>query len=142
MEFSAPFTNAVPASFASIDTVGYTRADTAGLLPGQLGAAVIGGLPASYGVRAAELPTHGVASKWFLGAILSYVSGFIREAGVAVAGRRVQAYDRDTGELIGDAKSAADGSYSIPAMGRTKVRIIANDPTAFNSLAIDDVTPV
>ncbi len=72
---------------------------------------------------------------------ITAISGTIKEEGVAVVGRKVQVYDRDSGELLGEMLSGVAGVYSIPAMGRSKVRVVASDPTNYNSLAADYVTP-
>lgn len=81
--------------------------------------------------------------KFFLPAgIITKVSGTILEVGATVAGRRVDAYDRVTGELLGTAFSASDGTWSIACLGRPSVRVVADDPTTYNSLVYDNVIPV
>jgi hypothetical protein len=137
MQFSTAFTNTPPTGFASLDDVGYTRAETLTLFDN----AFVGGVPASYGVHAVALARDGVAVRPYNGSTITHVSGVIRELSVPVAGRKVEVYDRFTGELLGSTVSAGDGSWSIPCLGRPTVRIVASDPTAYNSLALDNVSP-
>jgi hypothetical protein len=137
MQFSTAFTNTPPTGYVSIDTQSYVRADTVNFLNN-----VPLGLPASYGFKATNMPKEGVlTSRIFMGTVITTVSGFIRELGVAVAGRKVEVYDRLTGELLGSTVSAGDGSWSIPCLGRPSVRVVASDPTTYNSLALDNVSP-
>lgn len=72
---------------------------------------------------------------------ITVVSGFVKEAGVAVVGRKVEVYDRATGELLGSTVSGAGGAWSIPALGRTAVRVVGSDPTTYNSMVFDNVVP-
>jgi hypothetical protein len=137
MQFSTPFTNAAPTGYVSIDTQSYVRADTVNFQNN-----VPLGVPASYGLKATNMPReHCMTSRVFMGTAITTVSGVIRELGTPVAGRKVEVYDRLTGELLGSTVSAGDGSYSIPCLGRPSVRIVASDPTTYNSLALDNVSP-
>jgi hypothetical protein len=72
---------------------------------------------------------------------ITYVSGTVKENSVLVAGRVVEVYDRNTGELLGRTTSAADGTWSIPCMGRPAVRVVGSDPTTYNSQVFDNVVP-
>ena len=76
------------------------------------------------------------------GRTFTLVSGYVMELGVPKPNKRVAVYDRTTDELLGTTLSAADGSWSINCMGRPLVKVVADDPTTYNSLVYDDVTPV
>jgi hypothetical protein len=65
---------------------------------------------------------------------ITTVSGTTKEGGTPVAGRKVEVYDRATGDLI--------GNRSIPALGRPAVRVVGSDPTTYNSVVYDNVVPV
>lgn len=73
---------------------------------------------------------------------ITRVSGYTKEAGVIVSGKKVEVYDRVSGELIGADVSAMDGSWSVAARGRPAVRVVGSDPTTYNSLVYDNVVPV
>jgi hypothetical protein len=70
------------------------------------------------------------------------VSGTVQEYGVAIAGRRVDVYDRHTGELIGTTVSASDGTWSVNCLGRVTVRVVCSDPFTFDSMVFDNVVPM
>jgi len=78
---------------------------------------------------------------WSSAATATHVSGFVYENGVGVK-KTVRLYDHTDGTFLGETTSAADGSYSIPALGRTNVLAVAFDPTTFNAICWDQVTPV
>jgi hypothetical protein len=80
--------------------------------------------------------------KFFMPAgVITKVSGTVKENGVVVAGRKVEVYDRLTGELLGTTTSAADGTWNIACLGRPAVRVVGSDPTTYNSLVFDNVVP-
>lgn len=114
---AASFVGTPPTGYVTPATVGYSRAAAQ---------------PIGYGY------TRGLFSP--AGAI-TVVSGFVKEAGVAVVGRKVEVYDRATGELLGSTVSGAGGAWSIPALGRTAVRVVGSDPTTYNSMVFDNVVP-
>lgn len=136
--FSTPFTDSAPTNYQSLDVAAYTKADANDPRDGMPGS-----VPASFGFRAE--PVNGKAystlGKHFTGTSITTVSGVLKELGVPVGGRRVDVYDRLTGELLGTTTSAGDGTWSVPCLGRPSVRIVASDPTAYNSLAFDNVIP-
>jgi len=78
---------------------------------------------------------------WSPAAAATHVSGFVYENGLPVK-KIVRLYDHTDGTFLGETTSAADGSYSIPGIGRTNVVAIAFDPTTFNAICWDQVTPV
>lgn len=69
------------------------------------------------------------------------VSGVLKELGVVKAGCKIRLYDEANGELLGTTTSAGDGTFSIPALGRSKVYVVAFD-SPYNSLVFDNITPV
>jgi hypothetical protein len=140
MEFSTAFTNAPPTGYASLDVVGYVRAQW---VCDPRGAPVTGGLlPASFSCRASSMPRDGVASKWFNGTTITVVSGITKEGGVAAGNKRVEVYDRNTGELLNSGLSDGSGNWSLPCLGRPAVRVVGSDPTTYNSVVFDNVVPV
>lgn len=70
-----------------------------------------------------------------------YVSGQTREAGVAVAGKRVFAFDRTNGFLLGTVLSDGSGNFSMDALGRTSVLIVGID-SPYDSVTHDAIVPV
>lgn len=140
MEFSTAFTNTPPTGYASLDVVGYVRVQWAS---DPRGAPITGGLvPASFGYRASNMPRDGVAVKWFNGTTITVVSGVTKEGGVAAANKKVEVYDRNTGDLINSGYSDGSGNWSLACLGRPAVRVVGSDPTTFNSLVFDNVVPV
>ncbi|SOZ99439.1 conserved hypothetical protein [Cupriavidus taiwanensis] len=70
------------------------------------------------------------------------VSGTVTVGGVATGGLLVRAYAKATGELIGQATSAGDGSYSINCGNSwADVYVVAFNPTTYQMLAFDQVGP-
>lgn len=138
-QFSTAFTNTPPTGFASIDNVGYTIARSTPSYQGNPVVAQTLG-PAA---RTGSMPGGDKTLRSFSPAgVTTVVSGTCQENGSAVVGRRVDVYDRDTGELIGTTTSGGGGSWSVPAVGRPSVRIVGSDPTIYNSLVYDNVNPV
>jgi hypothetical protein len=135
---TAVFVDAAPAGFSDLAAVQYTRADS--VAPGPV-APLTTGLP-TYGFRGTPLPLEQGGKFFTPGGPVTVVSGVTQEAGVAVAGRKVEIYDRQTGELLGSTRSDALGNWSIPALGRPAVRIVGSDPTTYNSVVYDNVVPV
>jgi hypothetical protein len=135
---SASWVGAAPSGYSSLDTILYTIANNVDVTYEITQATTMYGGPV---VRAIPTPNDRF-KKWFSPAgLVTTVSGVIRELSVAVPNRRVDVYDRITGELLGTTVSAGDGSWSIPCLGRPSVRIVASDPTTYNSLALDNVAP-
>lgn len=138
-QFSTAFTNTPPTGFASIDNVGFTVARSSPayeVTPVQAPSF-------SPAMRCGSMPVGDRTVKSFSpsGAI-TVVSGIVKENGVVVASRRVDVYDRNTGDLIGSTTSAADGTWSLPTVGRPTVRIVGSDPTTYNSIVYDNVAGV
>lgn len=72
----------------------------------------------------------------------SKVSGTVTVGGVATAGLLVRAYAKATGEFVGEATTAGDGTYSINCGGYWKdVYVIAFDPTTYRAVIYDQVVP-
>lgn len=77
----------------------------------------------------------------FVGITNTYVQGTIKEEGVLVGGRKVEVFDRASGELLAVGFSAADGTWKLPVKGRGAVRVVASDPSLYNSQTYDNVIP-
>jgi hypothetical protein len=73
---------------------------------------------------------------------ITTISGTTKEVGVLSASKRVEVYDRITGELLGSTLSDGSGNWSIPCLGRPSVRVVGSDPTTYNSVVYDNVVPV
>jgi hypothetical protein len=141
--FTPAFTHTVPTNYNSLDTQAYTRADASSDPAQGFGMAIMNvTTPPATQIRASNFGKDGTTlGKHFFGSFITRVSGTIYELSVPVAGRRVDVYDRVTGELLGTTTSAGDGSWSLPCQARTTVRVVASDPTAYNSLCYDNVSP-
>jgi hypothetical protein len=136
---TAQFIDAAPAGFSDIAAVQYTRADSVSAAAHPI--PLTTGMPAN-GFTASTLP-KSVGGKFFTPAgAVTVVSGTTLEAGVLVAGKRVDVYDRDTGELLGSTRSDVAGNWSVPCLGRVAVRVVGSDPTTYNSVVYDNVVPV
>jgi hypothetical protein len=70
---------------------------------------------------------------------ITMVSGVTQESGVNVPFKRVDVYDRDSGELLDTVYSDVTGAWTAHCMGRPRVRIVGSDPTTFNSQVFDNV---
>jgi hypothetical protein len=138
-KFSTPFTGAAPAGYSSLDLVLYTLARNVDVFYGGNPSVAQQFSPAA---RALPLPLDKYERAFSPAGPITVVSGFVKEYGIAVAGRQVDVYDRRSGELLGTTKSAGDGSWSVPVLGRVAVRIVGSDPTTFNSLVYDNVVPL
>lgn len=141
--FTPAFTHTVPTGFNALDVINYLRVESTSDQTVGPGVGVIPlGVAPSYGLKATNMPKDGATlGKHFFGSFITRVSGTIYELSVPVAGRRVDVYDRLSGELLGTTFSAGDGSWSVPCQARTTVRVVASDPTAYNSLCYDNVSP-
>ncbi|SPK73723.1 conserved protein of unknown function [Cupriavidus taiwanensis] len=70
------------------------------------------------------------------------VSGTVTVGGVATGGLLVRAYAKATGEYIGQATSAGDGTYSINCGNVwADVYVIAFDPTTYRAVTYDQIVP-
>lgn len=91
----------------------------------------------------ARLPNGGLSYTY---ALATYaVSGVVKESGSPVSGRKVRAYRRDTGALLGETTSAATtGAYSMTVSYSGEVQVVCLDDdagTTYNDL-IARTTPV
>lgn len=76
---------------------------------------------------------------------IRYLAGTVTENGVGVA-RVVRAYRRDTGALLNQTTSAADGTFSMDSASYegecTVIALAALDsPPAYNAVIFDGVIP-
>ncbi|WP_085561985.1 discoidin domain-containing protein [Burkholderia pseudomallei] len=70
------------------------------------------------------------------------VSGTVTVSGTATGGLLVRAYAKATGEFIGQATTASDGTYSIKCGENwPDVYVIAFDPTTYQAIIYDQVVP-
>jgi hypothetical protein len=139
MKFSTAFTDTPPTGFASMDTIAYLAlATTAPTAPTS------GGVPASFGVKAVpSINDQTTRGKHFSPAgAITVVSGVTKEAGSPVANKKVEVYDRLTGELLNSSYSDGSGAWSLACLGRPTVRVVGSDPTTYNSVVYDNVVPV
>lgn len=130
------FTDAAPAGFAAVGPVVQQAIPSASQLayyaPGLAGGA----------------PNYTAHPQWISrrnfspAGPITKVSGLCEEAGVPVAGRLVEVFDRVSGDRLDYTYSAVDGSWELVALGRPSVRIVGSDPTTYNSLVYDNVVPV
>jgi hypothetical protein len=130
------FVGTAPTGYQSPTT--YAAAATKTTMP------VVPGAAAALGpAYATMLPTYDRPNRVQNGSgPLTHVSGITKEGGVAAASKRVDVYDRNTGELIDTGLSDGSGNYSLAALGRPAVRVVGSDPTTYNSVAFDNVVPV
>lgn len=131
---SASWAGAAPSGAVSLDAISYSAvAEPANdLMPGASPSAGSFTSQANPATRGKHFSPAGA---------LTNVSGVTKELGAVVAGRKVELYDRVTGDLLGFTYSAADGTWSIPCLGRPSVRVVGSDPTTYNSIVYDNVIP-
>lgn len=135
------FVDAAPAGFTTLDaaTFGVPQtgiSDLSTLEPMVAGQQVP--TPASF-----AMPSIGPVQRYFTPAgPITKVSGLTEEAGVIVADRLVEVFDRVSGDRLDWTRSAVDGSWELLALGRPSVRIVGSDPTTYNSVVYDNVVPV
>jgi hypothetical protein len=139
MKFSTPFTEH-PADRLRVDRHDrlFTLASTA---PTGRPLPIVTSLPASYDLtsRASRRPR---ASTSALQGPSPSSAARPRKWGWPVASKKVEVYDRNTGELLGTTLSDGSGNWSIPCLGRPAVRVVGSDPTTYNSVVYDNVVPV
>lgn len=133
---SASFAGVPPSGYSSLDDVLYTRAVNVSV------AEEIVGLTPSFAIAARNFLEARRYDRGYNGTTITLVSGTTKEGGVAAAAKKVEMYDRLTGELIGSTVSDGSGNWSMMALGRPAVRVVGSDPTTFNSLVFDNVVPV
>lgn len=114
----------------------YTVGANAGATASGHGVAVV--QPA----RQATPPTASVVRyEWRSGGADKSVSGTVKELGVAISGKEVRVYDAASGLPLDRTVSAVDGTYSLKAGGYPAVFVVAFDPTDYQMLGYDRVTP-
>jgi hypothetical protein len=62
-------------------------------------------------------------------------------SGTGVGGLIVRAYDKTSGHFVGQTVTAGDGTYSINCGGFTDVTVLFYNPTTYQAIAVDRVTP-
>jgi hypothetical protein len=131
-------------TFVGAPPTGYQSPTTNAAVASKTVPQTVPGTAAALGVPyATMLPTYDRPIRIQNGAgPLTHVSGVTKEGGVAAANKRVEVYDRLTGELIDCGSSDGSGNYSLAALGRPAVRVVGSDPTTYNSVVFDNVVPV
>lgn len=135
---AASFAGTPPGGYSSLDNVLYTVVNNVDFYDEIVGIAPT--FPASIALKNVT-EIH----RWehqYNGTTLTQVSGTTKESGVVVTGKKVEVYDRLTGELLGSTYSDGSGNWSIPCLGRPAVRVVGSDPTTYNSEVFDNVVPV
>lgn len=138
--FSGPFTDTVPTGYNTLDTANYTTVKSV-VNPTELPS----GFSSPAGVVASRPSLDQVTTgrKIFSPAgAITVVSGTTKENGSIVSGKRVDVYDRATGDLLDTAYSDGSGNWSAVCLGRPAVRVVGSDPTTYNSQVYDNVVPV
>jgi len=79
---------------------------------------------------------------WSPGAPMTSLSGQTSINGTPTANLPVFVFDRNTGELLTKMISDGSGNFSLPAMGRAEVMVVATDGEDYNALIFDRVVPV
>jgi hypothetical protein len=135
---AASWAGAAPSGYSSLDNIQYTVvnniAQTFELNPT---------VAKEFGPVARAMPMPGDRyQRAYNGTTITVVSGTTKESGSLIAGKKVELYDRLTGELIGSTVSDGSGNWSMMALGRPAVRIVGSDPTTYNSVVYDNVVPV
>lgn len=127
---------------------GFTAPSSYTLVTGEsAGGPVKEATPPSFSTRRDEVPSNlgGVmyqpGSKATPGAAGTAVSGTTKEIGANVS-KTVCLYDAVTKQLIGQTVSDGSGVFSLPALARTNVFAVAFDPTTYQALVYDQLTPV
>lgn len=95
--------------------------------------ATAGTTPSGNGARQANgIRSAGSATK---------VSGVAKELSVAKAGIIVKVFDEVSGAKIGQTTSAGDGTWSVNCGGFGAVSVVFYDPTTYQIIGYDRVTP-
>lgn len=72
---------------------------------------------------------------------ITAAAGTVKQNGSNVA-KEVRLYDTYNGDFLGVTTSdGTTGAFSIPALGRTQVDVVAKDPTNYQAQVFDRVTP-
>lgn len=133
------FAGTAPTGFQSLDTIQYVVANN---LDVNYEALPPAGMQFSPIARAMPSPLDRYQRAFSPAGAMTVVSGTTKEAGTLVAGKKVEIYDRITGELLGNTLSDGSGNWSIACLGRPAVRVVGSDPTTYNSVVYDNVVPV
>lgn len=134
--FTAPFTHTAPSGFSSIDSVQSAGVGGKKTLSSSSLAIIGGGISHS--------GFYQIPGKMWSPVGHKYVSGVVRDSGLFVS-RVVRAYDRATGEFLGETKSSpVDGSFVLDGCGRSEVFVVAfddNNAPDYNAIIYDRVVP-
>lgn len=130
--FTAPFTYSVPSGFTTVDTVAANG--VASTLPNLTEGPARADPTTSFTQKTISIGGYGSGGE-------TYVSGVVTQNG-APSARTVAVFDHVTGEFLGSVTSSAiDGSYSLKALGRKSVFVIAFGGPTTNAIVYDLVVP-
>lgn len=147
--FTGAFANAAPTGYITADTCAATAVN--GDVPKAAGYSTVGGgtyhgVATSIAARAGSLgmgrsvaPNGGAFTP---AGPVATIAGVTEENGALVNGKTVMLFDAASGLLLGSAVSAGAGAFSIPALGRGNVLAVAFDPTTYQAIAFDRLTPL
>jgi hypothetical protein len=134
--FSGAFTDTAPTGYVTSDTQQITLARS-------VDAEQIFNVVADVVEMLARVGTDGRCVRTFSpAATITVVSGVTKEGGSPVGNKKVEVYDRVSGELLGCTYSDGSGNWSLPTVGRPTVRVVGSDPTTYNSVVFDNVPGV
>lgn len=152
---SASWTDTTPTGFVTIDTFGALAYNSSVSKNATFNFSTLGaGKSATVSSSSQVSSTRAsrgtaITGAWYGGIRLwspagtaTVVSGTVSEIGSPVSNKVVRVYDSATGAFLGYTVTDGSGAYSIPALGRTKVDVVAKDPTTYQAMIYDRVTPV
>lgn len=92
-------------------------------------------------MKAPASPTFQCVGEPLLNKGVKRISGTVQVNGSNAQGLSVRAYAKITGELVGWATTASDGTYTIKTGYFDEVYVIAFDPTTFRAQVLDQLVP-
>lgn len=139
---AAGFAGVPPTGFSSIDVQQFTLRNMEENFAGF--AEILPAVAKEFGpaVRACWPPDQRYLYYWQPASAMKFVSGWTKENGVIVPNKRIEVYDRTSGELIQVGVSDGTGYFTLPTIGRNVVRVVGSDPTTYNSIVWDNVPAI
>lgn len=142
--FTSGFAQTAPTGYITVDTSAATATNSAtpkGATYSTVGPTTNNAVTTSIAARASMLGMGTTRAFTPAGTLLT-VTGTVKVSGSAIPGKTVFCHDRRSGELLGTAITDGSGAYSLSAVGRSSVRVVAADPTTYNDLIYDNVVPI
>lgn len=136
---AANFAGVLPTGFLSVDVCQITHANNVSAIYEVLPLVTKEFGPVA---KAVMLPGDRYQYYWQPAGNMKFISGYTQENGVNVPNKRVDIYDRNTGELVATTTSDDTGHFILANVGRTRVRVVLSDPTTYNSIVFDNVAAV